>query len=337
MNGICVVLGWEFHLGFQLSCYTYFMLIGHESIIERFKSAVAAETLAHAYLFVGPKSVGKRTMAEWLLKAVLKTEHLDAHPDMIRITRTANPKTGKMREQIALEQIQEAQRRFAMRAVGGTKKALLIEEADTLSIGAANALLKTLEEPRGDALIILTASSEAKILPTVLSRVLRVRFCALSLDDVAEALQERGATHEEAEALAALSNGLPGRAIALMQDAERREEMERELCAVRACFSARASERILAVHAILPPYDADHVKTRAQLFERLALFETVAHKHLLSASGCGTSSLLDADAPTLTLAQAGGVLQAIQAAKRRLDAHVDPHLTLIHAVLSYTL
>lgn len=313
------------------------MLIGHKPIIERFKSAVASRTLAHAYLFIGPKSVGKRTVAEWLLKEVLKTEHLDAHPDMVRVMRTANPKTGKMREQIALEQIQEATRRFSVRAMCGTKKALLIEEADTLSIGAANALLKTLEEPRGDALMILTASSETKILPTLLSRVLRVRFRALPLDDVAEALQERGATHEEAEALAALSNGLPGRAIALMQDAARREEMERELCAIRRCFSARTSERVLAVYAILPPYDADHVKTRAQLFERLALFETVAHKHLLSASHCGMSSLLDADAPTLTLAQAGGVLEALQTAKRRLDAHLDPHLTLIHAVMSYAL
>ena len=313
------------------------MLIGHELIVERFRSAIAAGTLAHAYLFIGPKSVGKRTVAEWLLKEVLNTEHLDAHPDMVRVKRTENPKTGRMREQIALEQIQEARRRFDMRAVCGTKKALLIEEADTLSIGAANALLKTLEEPRGDALIILTAKSEAKILPTLLSRVLCVRFRALSLNDVAEALQERGATHEEAEALSALSNGLPGRALALMQDGKRREEMERELRVIHACFSARSSERVLAVHAILPSYDVDHVKTRSQLFERLALFETVAHKHLLAASGCGMSPLLDADAPTMTLFQAGSILRAIQAAKRRLDAHLDPHLTLIHAVLSYTL
>ncbi|MEK7529894.1 MAG: hypothetical protein AAB570_03135, partial [Patescibacteria group bacterium] len=47
------------------------MLIGHELIVERFRSAIAAGTLAHAYLFIGPKSVGKRTVAEWLLKEVL--------------------------------------------------------------------------------------------------------------------------------------------------------------------------------------------------------------------------------------------------------------------------
>ncbi|OGL71599.1 hypothetical protein A3B32_01895 [Candidatus Uhrbacteria bacterium RIFCSPLOWO2_01_FULL_53_9] len=312
-------------------------MIGHKHVIERFTSAIASNTLAHAYVFVGSASVGKRTTAEWLLKTLLKTEHLDAHPDFVRVERCLNPKTGKMREQISIDQIVEATRRFAMRSVRVPKKALLIQGAESLSIAAANALLKTLEEPRGDALIILTSVSEQALLPTILSRTQRVRFHALSFDEVADALKERGVEREAAEVLAAMANGLPGRALTLMDDEEQRSNIERQLQTIRACFSPRPSERILAVHDMIPPYDADHVKTRTELKRRLALFETVAHKHLLAASGCGASPLLGDDAPVLSIAQAGNILTAIQSAKARLEAHVDPHLTLIHTVMSYAL
>src|SRR3989338_393110 len=110
---------------------------------------LAGETLPHALLFVGPKGAGKTSVAHQLGKALLGSL---THPDFLTLERLVDEKTGKRKSQISVEQIRELNARLGLSSLGGGWKVVFIEEATALSMGAVNALLKTLEEPKGKVL-----------------------------------------------------------------------------------------------------------------------------------------------------------------------------------------
>lgn len=310
-------------------------IVGHTIILERFKRLIASNTLGHAYIFCGPQSVGKTTVARWLAGQLLKTERPETHPDFMRIQCEPNPKTGKMRERISIEQIQTMRARISHRAISGGYHVVMIERADLLSTSASNALLKTLEEPRGRVCFILTTPTDTALLPTVRSRAHTVRFHRVSRETICDALTTLGASREAAHTMAGFAAGRPGIALTLLRDPEALARLRNDSARVAACFSPRISERVLSVRDMIPAYRADHVETRAQLQERVALLEALARDQFLLSHGC---TEIASDAQTscaLTPPQSTAALRAVRTISQRLSAHVDPHLALIDAMMHY--
>ena len=148
------------------------------------------------------------------------------HPDVHRL---APQGAG---EQIRLGQVQELIGDLALKPMEGRVRFCLIEDAQRLNPDAQNALLKALEEPVGESCLVLAADDTAPILPTVISRVGRVRLGPVPTDDVADWLMERGVAASTARSAARASDGRPGRALSLSRDPElglARDRLARQL------------------------------------------------------------------------------------------------------------
>ena len=192
---------------------TFDQILGHSSQKEILRRAVRSRRLAHAYLFDGPAGIGKQLVALALTRAVVcdagtgcgncvacrKVDHHN-HPDLHLL----EPDGAS----IKIEQIRDLQKELSYRPLEATKKICIIDSADRMNPAAGNALLKTLEEPSGDALIILLSSHPERILPTIRSRSQRLPFQRLSQDLIKSVLvQQPGLDATHAHILASLSEG----------------------------------------------------------------------------------------------------------------------------------
>ena len=203
-------------------------IIGHDRQLSTLRSALTSNRLHHAYFFAGPEGVGKRTTAIALAKAVHCMQLDDDfcaqcvncarisdgnHPDV----RFVEPLAGK--KEISIQQIRELERELNYRSFSGGRKIAVIDPATSMNLASQNALLKTLEEPPQDLLILLIAANAGALLPTVRSRCLRLPFAPLTRREVAGFLQAKLAMNTgDAEFLAALSMGSIGAAVNLDKD-----------------------------------------------------------------------------------------------------------------------
>jgi DNA polymerase-3 subunit delta' len=203
-------------------------IVGHQRILEHLRSALRNGRLHHAYLFLGPDGVGKRTVAMALAKAIHCAEKEydycggcvncarisdGNHPDV----RVIQPLADK--KEISIQQIRELERELNYRSFTGKRKIAIIDPATLLNTAAQNALLKTLEEPPADSLMILIAANGGGLLPTVRSRCLRLSFAPLPRPEVVTFLESKFAVKpQDAEFLAAISMGSIGVAASLDKD-----------------------------------------------------------------------------------------------------------------------
>ena len=128
-----------------------------------------------------------------------------------------------LKREIVVEQVRELCEHAAFAPREGSRRVFVVDPADRMNRSAQNALLKTLEEPPGRALLVLVTARPHLLLPTVRSRCLPVRFAALPVPELAEALRRRGMGAAEALSRAALAAGAPGRA--LTEDVDARRQM----------------------------------------------------------------------------------------------------------------
>ncbi len=206
-------------------------VVGHEWAIELLAQAVRSDRASHAYLFLGPAQVGKTTLAEAFGRALVcergsapggdggpcgvcracKRVAEGRYPDFQRIAAEKN--------WIQIEQIRNLQIDAAVAPLEGRRKIFVIQEVERATPPAANALLKTLEEPPAHVVLLLTSNRRDMVLPTVLSRCQIIGLRALPLDEVAIALQSRWRVAEDqAELLARLSSGRLGWAVSAATD-----------------------------------------------------------------------------------------------------------------------
>ena len=199
-------------------------IIGHGKQLETLRSALAQGRLHHAYLFVGPEGVGKRTVALSLARALHCSDRPGDfcgqctncariqggnHPDV----RVIGPLPDK--KEISIQQIREIEKELNFRSFSGGRKIAVIDPATLMNLAAQNALLKTLEEPPQDSLLILIASNSGGLLPTLRSRCLRLSFGPLRRDSLAGFLAAKGMNPETVNYLASISGGSPGAAISI--------------------------------------------------------------------------------------------------------------------------
>ncbi len=180
-------------------------LLGHQQQREWFRTAIASGRMATSFLFVGPEGIGKRTFARLLAKSLLcqKTEdpsldfcgacehcaQVDAstHPDLIEIFKPADKafipielligeREKRMREGLCHD--------ISLRPYSGRRKVAILDDADYLNVEGANSLLKTLEEPPLDSVLILIGSNLQRQLPTIRSRCQAIIFRPLELEQL---------------------------------------------------------------------------------------------------------------------------------------------------------
>lgn len=228
-------------------------LIGQPLATRVLRGAVASGRIGHAYLFLGPAGVGKRDAGRILAKALIcesppapgescdrcrSCRKIDAgtHPDLLQVEPHGKqirlPQITNRKEESEKVGHTPVRSFLALRPGEGKRKVVIIGQADLLNTEAANALLKSLEEPPDYAVLVLVSENPAGILPTIRSRCQPVSFPPAPLPLVAEALAAEGMPPEQAQLLAALSGGAVGRARELVQDADlarRRMEMQQLL------------------------------------------------------------------------------------------------------------
>lgn len=181
--------------------------------------------LAHAYLFEGDTGTGKKEFGLWMAKHVFCTNLIDDTPcnqcnNCLRINDNEHPDVLRVApdgQTIKVDQIRALKAEFSKSGVETAQKVFLIEQADKMSIGAANSLLKFLEEPEGKILAILETTSLAKILPTIQSRCQVLHFQPLVKEKLIHTLTETGISKNSAALLAELTNSFD-KAVELSKD-----------------------------------------------------------------------------------------------------------------------
>ncbi len=205
-------------------------ITGHEQPISLLRAALCNGRLAHAYLFYGEPQIGKLVTAIRLAQSLnceqpSQAEAQDScgrcrsclqitartHPDYFVIE--PDPKAAT--PQIKIEQVREIEQQFVYRPLVGERKICLIDDADRLTIGAANSLLKTLEEPPGHSLFILITSRLHALPITIRSRCQSLRFTTPARTHVEAALiLKRELPPADARFLAVFTEGRIGEALA---------------------------------------------------------------------------------------------------------------------------
>lgn len=199
----------------------------HDPIWGRLCNARAAERLPHALLFVGPRGVGKRQLVAQLTSALLcatpdsqgracarcadcRLVDAGSHPDLTTVAPDPESKSGE----IPIEPIRELAERTALTPARATRKLVVIDPADRMNAAAANALLKTLEEPAGAALVCLIAEQPARLPATIRSRCQWVRVAVPPESQALVWLGPRlGLSPQETATRLQLAQGAPLRAL----------------------------------------------------------------------------------------------------------------------------
>ncbi|PKL72668.1 hypothetical protein CVV26_00150 [Candidatus Kuenenbacteria bacterium HGW-Kuenenbacteria-1] len=210
-------------------------IIGHEKIIYFLQKSIKNDKLNHAYLFCGPAHLGKTTIAKNFLSEILcekkckKCIHClnlekNTHPDVYFINKEKDKKN------ITIEQIRFLQEKLIRHSFHGSYKIILINQAETLSLGAANCLLKSLEEPNPKTIFILIAENTNLLPKTIISRTQILKFLPVATKDIVNYFEKQfNLEANQALELAKISINKPGLAITFFQNQNLLEEHKKQI------------------------------------------------------------------------------------------------------------
>jgi DNA polymerase-3 subunit delta' len=303
-------------------------LLGQERAVARLRQSWRTGRLPQAYCFAGPSGVGKRATALALAQAVnceapgaSGTEADDAcgacvscrkirgalHPDVVEV----RPEGKTV---ITIDQVREVTGRATLRPYEGRRPVWILDPADRMQEPAANALLKTLEEPAGASLFVLVTAAPSALLPTILSRCQVVRFDPLGEAHLREILVRHGRTPEDAAAAAAQACGSAEHALSL-DVAEAGTARDRLVAEVWAALDSPV--------AILERAER-LAKDRAGLEGALAILAGFTRDLAVAKVGGDSAAHLAAGT---SLAAILDVFAAQVEAQRALARHANPRLT----------
>lgn len=269
-------------------------IVGNAHVKEVLRRAADRGRVPHAWLFSGPEGIGKRTMALAFLSYLVCRDRDGGDacgqcrpcrqvadgvfPDLSVLS----PEKGYLK----IDAVREAMPRLFFPPLVGPWKCLLVDDAHTLTLEAANAALKTLEEPPPNVVFVLVTPSPDLLPRTVVSRCFHLPFGPASAQEVLRFLMDRGREGDDAVAAAALSRGSPGRALQFLDSpvlAERREFLTTFL----AMAEAGADQRLQM---------ADGVgANREDAGELMLLVESLARDVLRASAGLADAALSNRD------------------------------------------
>jgi len=210
--------------------------VGNKQALRLLSAAKAKNRASGSWLFTGPPSVGKSTLARWFAALLLCSDETSdhpcgqcihcrkiyhgSHPDVETISLALQAEqSGKPSREIGIDSIRNIIERIYLRPFEANRKVYLIEDASTMTEEAANAFLKTLEEPPDFVTIVLIAIDDYSLPETIRSRCYRVNLQPVPHSEITRYLvNSLGVEQEEANMIATLSNGRPGWAIRATHD-----------------------------------------------------------------------------------------------------------------------
>jgi DNA polymerase-3 subunit delta' len=315
-------------------------IYGNQQARARLERAALGDAISHAWLLTGPSDIGKTTLALEFARLLqctgrastdsdpcgtcsscLKIAH-SSYPDVTLI----EPEKGK--RTLSIDAVREMIRMAALAPTEGQWRIFVIPDIERMVPAGMNALLKTLEEPAPQVILLLTSSEPETLLPTVLSRCQIVPMLPLSPDEVARALTERWQVSDtEARALAGLANGRLGWAVRAAEKPELREQRIHALEELAGLATASRDERLRRAGAF-----GTDVESARRVLELWTLWWRDVVLAAGGASHLVTSGALRAQAERLGRALgvegAQSFLRALLDAQLALEANANPRLTM---------
>lgn len=199
-------------------------IVGQKDVVSCLKYAIESNRVGHAYIFSGPKGIGKKTLARIFAKGLLCNDKIanggcDSCAPCRQFNSGTNPDYREVRTDdasIGVEEIRSLQGDIAVKPFYSSRKVYVIIDADKMTIQAQNCLLKTLEEPPGYAVIILTTANYDALLETIRSRAVRYNFRRNTPEEVRNALAKQvGRDHRGIDFIASWADGSIGAAYEL--------------------------------------------------------------------------------------------------------------------------
>jgi len=324
---------------------TSWPVFGHDWAVELLDRGLRAGRLPHALLVAGPTQVGKRTLAMALAAALIcqadekpcgqcrscRLVAQGVHPD-VRLVAAEDSERGRDGV-LKIDQIRDLQREASLSPMEARYKIFILREIDRANLPAANALLKTLEEPPAQVVMLLTSARPHALLPTIISRCQLLTLRGLPQQQVADALVSHwGAGREQADLLARLAEGRLGWAVQRLSDDKAWDERTQRLAQARELPRQNRVQRLA--------YADELSRSPAALQPTLALWASWWRDVLLVQQGC-SDYVRNVDlAVELARAAAGYApshvqryLARLQAAPTQINQNVNARLLLETLVL----
>jgi DNA polymerase-3 subunit delta' len=314
-------------------------MFGHEWAVAMLREHILQGRPRHAYLFTGPRGIGRRTLALHLAQAlncpqpITPGEPCQTCRICIQIERMQHPDLSVVQAErvggvIKVEQVRELQRSLSLAPYQARYRVAIILRFEEANANAANALLKTLEEPQPQVVLVLTAESAESLLPTIASRCEILRLRPLNTDAIQQGLQSKwNIPEKEAELLAHLSGGRVGYALRLHQDSD--------LMAFRQSILER-HRQMLSADRVRRFAEAEQLsKDKDSLRQTIEIWQSLWRDVYLHASGSEVPiANLDRRPEIEDLARHVGsdgayqMVTSLQSAGIRLDENVNTRLTV---------
>ena len=321
--------------------------IGHDRAVRILQRSLVDGRVSHAYLVRGPQQVGKMRLASDLAAALNCTEddrpcgtcsqcsrvarglHADVH--VVGLASSA-AEDGRARVAIGIDQVREVQREASLTPYEGRFRVFIIDGAEHLSEEASNSLLKTLEEPPDQVVLLLLATEASHLLPTIVSRCQLLELRPVPTPAVSQFLQsEYAAGEEDAEQIARLSEGRPGWAVNAAEDRSLLEELDRKLETIEKVVRGDREDRFAYASTLATSIVRDREAGRRELGLWLQWWRDI----LLVTEGVpdlvthlSRIETLKAAAKGLTPAGAAWAINAVQDTLQHLERNVNPRLAL---------
>lgn len=249
-------------------------LEGHAArVLTELRKAFKEGTLPHGIILSGQEGIGKATLAAQLAhlcvgggEAALSRIIAGSHTDLLMVAPAFDEKKGEYARDISVEQARKISEFLAYTAAEGAWRVVIVDGAEKMNLNAANAILKILEEPPPQSVILLVTHQLSRLLPTIRSRCRTVKLAPLSTDEFAAIIKHvlPGLSRESTERLAALSDHSPGVALWLYEQGAL--DLQEQMDLIFESLPQLNHERALAM--------AEQVAgshTQFKLFTRLAL------------------------------------------------------------------